>query len=140
MINVMKSVIANGGYKLTEIQRKVKKLYLIGDISESQMDELLHLAAEGVCAEAERPEMTEIVRTLAEQIESLAARISALEGGEAETEKSYPAWMPWNGISKNYPQGAIVSHNEKLWISVFNGQNVWEPNTVGADFWVPYTE
>lgn len=142
MYEVIKSVIAVGGYKLAEIQYKVKKLYILGDLSEEQMDELLSLAGGGVSADAERPENLKLIENLAEEIEALKARVKALEGDEPADPDvpAYPAWKPWDGISKDYQPGAIVSHNGDLWQSVFSGQNVWEPGTPGTDFlWVKYT-
>lgn len=142
MYEVIKSVIAVGGYKLAEIQYKVKKLYILGDITEEQMDELLSLAAGGVSTDAERPENLKLIENLAAEIEALKGRVAALEGAEddgGETEE-YPAWKAWDGISKDYQKGAIVSHNGELWQSVFTGQNVWEPGAAGTDFlWVKYT-
>lgn len=142
MYEVIKSVISAGGYKLAEIQHKVKKLYVLGDITEEQMDELLSLAAGGVSTDAERPGMLAMIQTLAAEIKALEARVKALESDEpAEPDvPAYPAWKPWDGISKDYQQGAVVSHNGQLWESVFAGQNVWEPGTAGTDaLWVTYT-
>ena len=141
MYEVIKSVITAGGYKLAEIQHKVKKLYIFGDLSEEQMDELLSLAAGGVSTDAERPANLELIQTLAAEIEALKARVATLEGAEDDGEtEEYPAWKAWDGISKDYQTGAIVTHNGQLWQSVFSGQNVWEPGTAGTEsLWVKYT-
>lgn len=137
MYEVIKSVIAAGGYKLAEIQHKVKKMYILGGITEEQMDELLALAAVGVSAEAERPENLELIRNLAEKVAALESRVAALEGAE-DSQEEHPAWKPWNGISDDYQQGAVVSHNGQLWQSVFAGQNVWEPGAAGTEsMWIP---
>ena len=138
MYEIMKSVISAGGYKLADIQRKAKKLYLLGELTESQLDELLSLASGGVSANAERPETLALIQTLAEEIEALKARVKALEGGSDEPEQpEYEEWKPWDGISKDYQMGAIVSHNGKLWKSVYAGQNVWEPGAAGTEsLWV----
>ena len=139
MFNVIKGVISAGGYKLTDIQHKIKKLYMLGDITEAEMDELLALASGGVSVDAERPETLALIHSLAEEIEDLKERVKALEGGEDDPAEDYPSWKPWDGISKDYQPGAIVSHNGELWESVFNGQNVWEPGTAGTDaMWVKY--
>lgn len=136
MYNIIKDVIAKGSFKLTEIQQKVKKLYLLGDITETQMDELLARASGSVSADAERPEFLVLIQNLAEEVGALSDRVKALEGGEAETETvGYPEWKIWNGISMDYQCGAIVVHNGELWESVFGGQNVWEPGTVDEGFW-----
>ena len=142
MYEVIKSVIAAGGYKLAEIQHKVKKLYILGDITEEQMDKLLALASTGVSADAERPENLELIRNLAERVTALESRVAAMEGTEDGGETGeYPTWKPWDGISTDYQQGAVVSHNGQLWESVFAGQNVWEPGTAGTEsLWVVLSE
>lgn len=144
MFEVIKTVISAGGYKLAEIQHKVKKLYVIGDLTESQMDELLTLAAGGVSTDAERPGNLTLIENLAMEVEALKDRVAALEGNKDDEAGSdaeeYPVWKAWDGISKDYQEGAIVSHNGELWESVFAGQNVWEPGASGTDFlWVKYT-
>lgn len=141
MFDVVKSAIAVGGYKLADMQYKIKKLYVLGDLTEAEMDELLLLASGGVSTDAERPETLEMIRTLDEKISALDQRVKVLEGQPDEPdvpEDDYPAWKPWDGISKEYQPGAIVTHNGKTWISTFSGQNVWEPGTVGDQFWVEY--
>lgn len=142
MFNVIKSAIEAGGYKLSEMQQKIRKFYMMGNLTEAEMDELLLMASAGISADAERPETLRLIQTLAEELEALKARVSALEGGEEPVqpdEPTYPEWKPWDGISKNYQRGDIVSHNGKLWESVFEGQNVWEPGAVGTEaLWVEF--
>lgn len=138
MYNILKNLIPAGGYKLTDMQHKIKKLYLIGDLDEAQMDDLLALAAKGVSADAERPEIMVIIQSLAEKIEALDSRVLALEngettGGDVEETDEYHEWEPWDGISNEYQFGSIVKHSGALWISEYVGQNVWEPGTPGTE-------
>ena len=139
MFELIKSVISAGGYKLTDIQHKVKKMFLLGDITEAQMDELLAMASGGVSTDAERPEALKLIQALNDKITALEDRVKVLEGSPDEPEEDYPAWKPWDGISKDYQNGAIVSHKGELWQSTYEGQNVWEPGTVDERFWVKYT-
>lgn len=138
MYNVIKTVISAGGYKLADIQYKIKKLYTMGDLTEAELDELLALAMAGVTTDAERPEVLQMIQTLAGRLDALEAAVASLTGSSGETTTEYPAWQPWDGISSDYQQGAIVSHNGKLWQSTYSGQNVWEPGTVDDRFWVEY--
>lgn len=141
MKNVMKNVIAAGGYKLADIQYKIKKLYAMGDLSETEMDELIALASGGVSTDAERPETLAMIHTLADKITALENRVKALEGGNPDggEQAEHTVWKPWDGISTDYQNGAIVSHNGELWESTYKGQNVWEPGTVGTEtMWVKY--
>lgn len=143
MYNVLKTHISAGGYKLNEVQYKIKKLYAWGDLTDEQVDELFALASGGVSADAERPETIEMLRNLSSQIEALESRVAVLEGGGEPSPEPipYPEWKPWDGISNDYQKGAIVSHNGELWESVFNGQNVWMPGNPGTEsLWVKYTQ
>ena len=132
MYELIKSIILAGGYKLEDIQHKVQKLYILGTITESQMDELFTLASAGVSTDAERPDTLEMFQAMSQRIDGLEERLAALEGKEPEPEE-YEEWKPWDGVSNKYQLGAIVSHNGKLWESTFSGQNVWEPGAPGTD-------
>lgn len=149
MYNVIKSVITSGGFKLADIQHKIKKLYALGDLTEAQMDELLQAASGGVSANAERPETIALLVAMSSRLDSIEERLDALEGVSAETpdegesdDIQYLEWKPWDGISTDYQPDTIVSHNGKLWQSTFAGQNVWEPGAAGIDdrFWVEYIQ
>lgn len=130
MYDIIKSVILNGGYKLHDIQHKIKKLYILGDFTEEQADELLALACEGVSTDAERPEALVMLQSLADRVKALEDKLAGEDADAGETD-DYPAWEAWDGISSDYQQGAIVSHNGKLWQSNHAGQNVWEPGVFG---------
>ena len=141
MYEIIKSVIAAGGYKLAEIQHKIKKLYILGDLTEEQMDELLAMTQQNATASAERPETLALIQNLADRVAAVEKALAAKEDtseSDAETEE-YEAWTAWDGISNKYQPGAIVSHNGQLWKSVHSGQNTWEPGTVGTErLWVIY--
>ena len=147
MYEIMKSTIAGGNYKLHDVQHRIKRLFLLGDLTEDQFDELYEMATGRASADAERPGTAALIQTLAEKIDALEARVTALDGGnngsadgsgDAE-QPVYTEWKPWDGISKDYANGAIVSHNGKLWESCFEGQNVWEPGAVGTEsLWSEY--
>jgi hypothetical protein len=145
--DVMKTTISKGGYRLEEVLNRVKRLFLLGDLTEAEFDELLELAVQGASADAERPELDALIQVIAESLTAIEARVTALEAGNSGGEDNsggaeqpeYPEWKPWDGISKDYLYGAIVSHNGELWISVFSGQNVWEPGVVGTEsIWQRY--
>ena len=74
---VMKNAISQGGYKLLEVQQRIKRLYALGDLTEEQMDELLQMAAEGASADSERPSDVEMIMSLAEMVAALEARVEA---------------------------------------------------------------
>ncbi|MBO5953124.1 MAG: hypothetical protein J6Q53_03250 [Oscillospiraceae bacterium] len=140
MYGILKTHIAAGGFKLGEIQHKVKKLYVLGDLTEEQTDELLAMASHGVSADAERPEVMDMLRSLADRVTALEKKLAAQEDA-GEEQPQYAAWKPWDGISDKYQLGAIVAHKDRIWESTHNGQNVWEPGAAGTEaLWKDVTE
>lgn len=137
MYEIIKQVILNGGYKLNDMQGKIKRMYVRGDLTEDQMDELLVMVNGGANPNAERPDTLEMLKSISARLDKVEARLNALENSGTQPEE-YPAWAVWDGISNNYQPGAIVTHSGKLWQSVYPGQNVWEPGVVGAGFWEVY--
>lgn len=155
MYDVIKAVIYAGNYKLSEIQHKIKKMYAHGDLTDDQMDELINLAGNGASSDAERPETLDMLRKLYERLGAFESRmddfderLKALQTDNPEepdvdsdaTIPTYEPWEPWDGISNKYQINKIVSHIDKLWISTYKGQNVWEPGAPGIDerFWKEY--
>ena len=138
--DIIKAKLTNGSYKLDEMLTQIAKMFLLGELDEAQMDELRGMAVDGVSADAERPETLALIQALADKMAALEARVADLErntSGDVEEESGeqpkYPEWQPWDGISKDYAQGAIVTYNGELWESVYDGQNVWQPGVVGTE-------
>ena len=151
MYNIIKQNIKNGGFKLSDIQHKAKKLYLMGDIDETQLDELLNLATNGASPDGERPNQDAMLKAVYEMYVDLDRRVKILEdeyieedepieGDDTVVEITYPAWEPWNGLNDNYQFGEILTHKGEIWKSTYNGQNVWEPGAPGIDerYWIKY--
>ena len=47
--------------------------------------------------------------------------------------EEWPEWIQPVGAQDAYEYGAQVSHNDKHWISTYEGANVWEPGVYGWD-------
>ena len=78
MKEFIEQVNAKGAYKLDELELKIKKLYVLGDLTESEMDELLALAADSVDNSAQVDMFAMIV--------DLQHRVEALETAD------FPVW------------------------------------------------
>ena len=140
MYNIFKNRIAAGGFKLVDIQYRIKKLYALGDLTEEQTDELLSLSQQHASVDAERPETLAMLKSLSDRIATIEEKLEAGETPSDTPAEEYDVWEPWNGVSNKYQPGAIVTHNGKLWKSIHTGQNTWEPGTVGTErLWVEYT-
>lgn len=42
-------------------------------------------------------------------------------------------WEPWDGISDRYKYGAVVTIDQKYYISTYQGQNTWMPGGMGTE-------
>ena len=78
MRDFIEQVIAKGDYKLDEMETKIKRLYVLGDLTESEMEELLALAANSVDNSAQVDMFAMIV--------DLQHRVEALETAD------FPVW------------------------------------------------
>ncbi len=140
--NLIKDVINSRNFKLEEMRTKISKCYVTGDISEEEHTELLSLLSENVNPSAERPDWLAVSKMFSDRMTALEERVKALEQGDETTPENtnpYEKWNAWDGISDKYQLGVIVEHNGILYQSVYNGQNVWEPGTVGTEvLWVVY--
>lgn len=143
MYNALKMEISLGNFKLQDMQSRLKKLYALGAVTDSQLDDLLNLTMEKVTPEMERPEMNILLQNIIKMLSDLDSRLSLLEGNasigtDGDNVGEYPAWEPWDGLSEKYQPGSIVSHCGQLWKSVYPAQNVWEPGIVDDRFWMKY--
>ena len=80
MKEFIESVIAKGDYKLDELEFKIKKLYVLGDLTEAEMEELLESAANSVDNSAQVDLFAKLV--------DLEHRVEALETADFATWKS----------------------------------------------------
>lgn len=143
MYDTLWQQIQSGAYRLEDITHKINVLWVQNQLTEQERDELLTLAVEYLDPDSERPELEERLELLAAQVADLAERVAVLEDGDSTggVDADYPDWEPWDGMSSNYASGAIVRHNGQLWISIYDGQNVWEPGAIGTEsLWQVYDQ
>ena len=125
MFEIVKSVLAKGGYDLTAITKKIKALWVQGDLSEAEYAELLAMAQGG--AEAKYS------LDLLAKVEELDRRIIALENGESKpTEETVAEFVE----GKWYYKGDKCLFNGKTYtcIAPEGVVCVWSPDAYPA-YW-----
>ena len=139
MAALLRNVIRNGGMPLAQVHERIETMYLNGRISGEEREELTALMHEKASPENEKGGWEEMYKALAAKYSELEARVKALEGagteaeGGEETGGEIPEWQPWDGVSARYKTGDVVRHGGKVWESMYEGQNVWEPGAPGID-------
>ena len=139
MYNIIRNEIKNGR-KLTEVNHLIDVAMGAGTITDKQYRDLRKEANNAANHNDNQPDLREMVLAIAARVAVLEANAGiSNEPEQPEESGDYPAWKPWDGISKDYQYGAIVSHNGKLWESILAGQNTWEPGTIGTEaLWREY--
>lgn len=137
MYKIVKNVIESGNFKLADMSKKIDTLWVQGDLTDEQRTELLALMKENVKPESETPEQTELYRQILEKYTALEDRVTKLENGGAAPEPPVGVviepWEPWDGISDRYKYGAVVTIDQKYYISTYQGQNTWMPGSMGTE-------
>lgn len=120
MFEIVKNVIKSGRYELTELLGKIDTLWVQGDLTDEQHDELVRLAQ----GSADVENSVDIIAKLAE----LEARVAALENSETpggETEE-YPEYV----VGKWYYNGDKITYDGKHYVCIAPSGAVctWNPD------------
>ena len=130
MYKVIKDVINGKAYELTDMLKKVKTLWLEGDISDAQKEELVELARENAKPENSYAPLQNQITTLFENYKELAQEILTLKNGgtlpEEETEE-YPPYVQPTGAHDAYNIGDKITYNGKKYECQMDGC-VWNPD------------
>lgn len=130
MYNIIKNVINGKAYELTTMLTKIKTLWVEGDISDAQKEELVELARENAKPENSYAPMQNQIKTLFENYKELAQEILALKNGgtlpEEETEE-YPSYVQPTGAHDTYNIGDKITYNGKKYECQMDGC-VWNPD------------
>jgi hypothetical protein len=143
MYIVLENAIKNSNFKLSVMTNKIDTFWAEGVLNDGERDSLKALMKQYLKPESQAPELLETYRRLEDKYAELEARVSALENNNSGTTEpvepeEYPEWHPWTGVpGSGYRYGAKVTHKGVKYHSEFNGENVWEPGTLGTEaLWV----
>ena len=124
MFEVIKNVINSGNYELKEILYKINVMYVEGNITEEQKEELDNMARGNAKAENS-------YAPLQQQIDDLAKRVAKLEGKEepedTEVIEEYPEYVQPTGGHDAYKIGDIVTYNGQKYECLIDNC-VWTPD------------
>lgn len=133
MYEIIKSVIESGVYDLPDMIKKIDTIWVQGDITEAQKNELKALATKNATPNEEG---NELLKRVIKRVEVLEEKVKVLENGGTEPEppqEECPQWTPYDGVNPGkYMKDAKVTHNGKKYISLVDN-NVWEPGVQGTE-------
>lgn len=127
MYEIIKSVILNGTYVLSEISMKIDTIWVQGDITDEQRTELIKLARDNA-------DYTNEIDVL-KKLEDLETRVKALEnagGSVDQNPNEYPEYVP----GKWYYKDDKITYNKKHYkcIAPIGQVCTWNPDEYPA-YW-----
>lgn len=141
MYEIIKDVINSGKYSLADMIKKIDTIWIQGDITEDQKNELKDLAT----ANAPREEDdNELLKRIVGRVEILEEKVATLENGGTKPEPptdECPEWTAYDGVNAGkYMTGAKVTHRGEKYVSLVDN-NIWEPGVFGTEtVWKKVTE
>lgn len=144
MYDIVKTVIESGRYELSDILKKIDTIWIQGDISEEEKEELISLAQAKAKPENSYAPLQEQINTAFEQIKEISATVksnaegvSAIKeaveklGGavttpEPEPEEEYPEYIQPTGAHDAYNIGDKITFEDNRYECLINGC-VWNP-------------
>lgn len=133
MYDIIKQVIISKEYSLPDMIKKIDTIWIQGDITEEQKNELKTLATENAPHDTGN---TELLKRILDRVDVLEKEVAILKNDGVEPVspiEEYPEWIPYDGIhADRYMKDAKVKHNEKKYISLVD-YNTWEPGVIGTE-------
>lgn len=135
MYQIIKDVITSKRYELNDILKKIDTIWVQGDLTEDERDELMELAREYADPEQSYAPLQAQIEQAFAQIKALDARVAVLEAGETPEPSpgpdEWPEFVQPTGAHDAYNTGDKVTWNGKHYISKMDG-NVWNPDAYPA--------
>ena len=136
MYEIIKNVIQSKNYELVDMLKKIKILWLEGDITDSQKDELVKQARENADPANSYAPLQNQIDTLFANYKELAQEILLLKNGGTlpeEPTEEYPLYIQPTGSHDAYNVGDKVTYNGKKYICQMDNC-VWAPD-IYPDGW-----
>lgn len=135
MYQIIHDVITSKRYELNDILTKIDTIWVQGDLTEDERDELMELARTNADPEQSYAPLQAQIDQAFAAIKALEARVAALEAGEspepAPEPDEWPEYVQPTGAHDAYQTGDKVTWNGKHYISKMDG-NVWNPDAYPA--------
>ena len=135
MYQIIHDVITSKRYELRDMLSKIDTIWVQGDLTDDERDELVELARENADPAQSYAPLPDQIDQAFDQIKALSARLDKLEAGEvpepAPEPEEWPEWVQPTGAHDAYGVGDKVTYNGKYYVSKIAG-NVWSPDAYPA--------
>lgn len=129
MFETFQTLINAGGYDLTDLSKRIKTLFALGELSEDEMKRLLEQAQGNAKPDDSYAPLADRVKAIEEWGTTMEKRLSKLESGSSTEEPGdkWPEYKQPTGAHDAYHVGDKITYNGKHYTCVLDGC-VWAPD------------
>ena len=132
MFETVQNIINVGGYDLTDLSKRIKTLYALGELSEEEMKQLLEQAQANAKPDDSYAPLADRVKSIEEWETIVEERLSKLEYGSPTDPNGladeWPEYVQPTGAHDAYHVGDKITYNGKHYTCLMDGC-VWTPDT-----------
>lgn len=134
MFETFQTLINAGGSDLEDITQRIKTVYVMGELTEQEMKQLLEQARDNAKPDDSYAPLADRVKAIEEWETTIEERLSKLESGlstdPGEPEKPADEWPEYKqptGAHDAYRVGDKITYNGKHYTCIYDGC-VWTPD------------
>lgn len=135
MFETFQTIINAGGYDLADFTERIKTMYVMGELTEDEMKQLLEQAQDNAKPDDSYAPLVDRVKAIEEWETTVEERLNKLESDSStdlgEPEKPGDEWPEYKqptGAHDAYRVGDKITYNGKHYTCVLDGC-VWPPDT-----------
>lgn len=135
MFETFQTIINAGGYDLADLTQRIKTMYVMGELTEEEMKQLLEQSQTNANPDDSYAPLADRVKAIEEWERTIEERLSKLEsdssadpGDPEEPADEWPEYKQPTGAHDAYHVGDKITYNGKHYTCVLDGC-VWPPDT-----------
>lgn len=134
MFEIFQTIINAGGYDLADLTQRIKTMYVMGELTEEEMKQLLGQAQTDAKPDEAYAPLPDRVKAIEEWETTVEERLNKLEadsptepGGPEKPADKWPEYKQPTGAHDAYHVGDKITYNGKHYTCIYDGC-VWTPD------------
>lgn len=134
MFETFQTIINAGGYDLADLTQRIKTMYVMGELTDEEMKQLLEQAQTNAKPDDSYAPLADRVKAIEEWETTVEERLNKLEadsptntGEPEEPADEWPEYVQPTGAHDVYHVGDKITYNGKHYTCIYDGC-VWTPD------------
>nr|UWI39313.1 MAG: hypothetical protein [Bacteriophage sp.] len=135
MFETFQTIINAGGYDLADLTQRIKTMYVMGELTEDEMKQLLEQAQDNAKPDESYAPLADRVKAIEEWETTIEERLSKLESGSStdpgdpeDPADEWPEYKQPTGAHDAFHVGDKITYTGKQYTYIYDGC-VWTPDT-----------